>query len=129
MKTLMATVADGEGDFTVLLSSHNVGELERVCDHLVLITEGRVQLAGDIDALLDSHTLADRSQRARPGRTWVIHVDRADRYAHVVAQVGEAAPMPGWEARPVSLEELVLAYLERSQSGASATYPEKELQS
>ena len=39
----------------MLLSSHNVGELERVCDHLVLITEGRVQLAGDIDALLDSH--------------------------------------------------------------------------
>ena len=69
MKTLMATVADGEGDFTVLLSSHNVGELERVCDHLVLITDGRVQLAGDIDDAPRQPPLADRSQHARPGRT------------------------------------------------------------
>ena len=129
MKTLMATVADGEGDFTVLLSSHNVGELERVCDHLILITEGRVQLAGDIDVLLDGHRSLTGPSSHVPEGPGVISVDRADRYAHVVAQVGEAAPMPGWEARPMSLEELVLAYLERSQSGASAAYVEKELQS
>ena len=126
MKTLMATVADG--DLTVLLSSHNVAELERVCDHLVLITGGRVQLAGDIDTLLDTHRSLTGPHTHVPDGPRVIHVDRGDRHAHVVAQVGAAEPMPGWEARPVGLEELVLAYLQRSQSGADPAYVAKELQ-
>ena len=126
MKTLMATVADG--DLTVLLSSHNVAELERVCDYLVLITGGRVQLAGDIDELLDDHRSLTGSNAHVPAGPGVIHVDQGDRHAHVVAQVGAAQPMPGWEARPVSLEELVLAYLQRSHGLADAAYAGKELQ-
>jgi ABC-2 type transport system ATP-binding protein len=46
----------------------------------------------------------------------------------VVARTGAAEPMPGWEAHPVGLEELVLAYLQRSQSGAAPAYLRKELQ-
>lgn len=126
MKTLMATVADG--DLTVLLSSHNVAELERVCDHLILITGGRVQLAGDIDELLDDHRSMTGPNAQVPVGPGVIHVDQGDRHAHVVARVGAAEPMPGWEAHPVSLEELVLAYLQRSQALADTAYAEKELQ-
>jgi ABC-2 type transport system ATP-binding protein len=37
---------------TVLLSSHVLAELEDVCDHLVLLADGRVRLAGDVSALL-----------------------------------------------------------------------------
>jgi ABC-2 type transport system ATP-binding protein len=127
MATLMATVADG--DITVLLSSHNVAELERVCDHLVLITEGRVQLAGDIDELLDSHRSMTGPSTHVPDGPGVIHVNQGDRHAHVIAHVGAAEPMPGWEARPVSLEELVLAYLQRSHGLADTSYARKELQS
>ncbi|WNV86997.1 ABC transporter ATP-binding protein [Umezawaea sp. Da 62-37] len=36
---------------TVLLSSHVLAELEGVCDHLVLLHQGRVLLAGDVDRL------------------------------------------------------------------------------
>jgi ABC-2 type transport system ATP-binding protein len=120
MQTLMATVV--EDDLTVLLSSHNVAELERVCDHLVLIAEGRVHVAGDIDALLASHKLLTGPSAHVPDGPEVIHVDRADRHAHVVARIGEACPMPGWEPHPVSLEELVLAYLKRSQSGTRSAH-------
>lgn len=116
MQMLMATVV--EEDLTVLLSSHNVAELERVCDHLVLIAEGRVQLAGDIDALLDSHKLLTGPGTGVPVGPAVIHVDRADRHAHVLARIDTAHPMPGWEPHAVSLEDLVLAYLRRSQSGS-----------
>jgi ABC-2 type transport system ATP-binding protein len=115
MQTLMATAV--EDDLTVLLSSHNVAELERVCDHLVLIADGRVQLTGDIDALLESHKLLTGPGADVPRGPEVIHVDRGDRHAHVVARIGAAHPMPGWEPRPVSLEDLVLAYLKRSQHG------------
>jgi ABC-2 type transport system ATP-binding protein len=113
MQTLMATVV--EDDLTVLLSSHNVSELERVCDHLVLVADGRVQLAGDIDDLLDSHKLLTGPGTDVPDGPEVIHVDRADRHAHVVARIGAARPMPGWEPHAVSLEDLVLAYLRRAQ--------------
>jgi ABC-2 type transport system ATP-binding protein len=44
-----------EQDITVLLSSHVLAELEDVCDHLVLLTDGRIRLAGDVDALLRAH--------------------------------------------------------------------------
>ncbi|WP_434441412.1 ABC transporter ATP-binding protein [Lentzea sp. E54] len=40
---------------TVLLSSHVLAELEDVCDHLVLLTQGRVRLAGDVSELLRAH--------------------------------------------------------------------------
>ena len=126
MKTLMATVADG--NLTVLLSSHNVAELERVCDYLVLITEGRVQLAGDIDELLNNHRSMTGPSTHIPDGPGVIQVDQGDRHAHVVAHVGSAEPMPGWETHPVSLEELVLAYLQRSHYVADTSYAGKELQ-
>lgn len=118
MQVLMATVA--EENLTVLLSSHNVAELERVCDHLVVIAEGRVQLAGDIDDLLDSHKLLTGPGADVPVGPTVIDVERADRHAHVLARIDSALPMPGWEPHAVSLEDLVLAYLRRSKNGSRA---------
>ncbi|NUR48575.1 MAG: ABC transporter ATP-binding protein, partial [Hamadaea sp.] len=40
---------------SVVLSSHLLGDLERVCDHLVVLAAGRVQLAGDVADLLAEH--------------------------------------------------------------------------
>ena len=51
------TEAVAEEGATVLLSSHVVGDLERVCDYLIIISLGRVQVAGDIEDLLTSHHL------------------------------------------------------------------------
>lgn len=115
MQTLMAAVADD--DITVLLSSHNVAELERVCDYLIVITGGRVQLAGEIDDLLADHRIltgpASPSADNGPG---VIHGTRGDRHANLVVRTGQARVMPGWESHPIGLEDLVLAYLRRAQS-------------
>ncbi|SDU20843.1 ABC transporter ATP-binding protein [Jiangella alkaliphila] len=113
LQVLMATVAD-EG-LTVLLSSHNVAELERVCDHLVVVAGGRVQLVGDVDSLLGAHRVLTGPSTGLPDGPGVIHVDRSDRHAHIVARIGRAEPMPGWAARPIGLEELVLAYLRRAR--------------
>ena len=117
MQALMATVV--EDNVTVLLSSHNVAELERVCDHMVLIAGGRVQVAGDIDALLDSHKLLIGPSARVPDGPEIVHVERSDRQAHVVARIGTAHPLPGWEPHSLSLEDLVLAYLKRSQHNRS----------
>ena len=36
---------------SVVLSSRLVADLERVCDYLILLAEGRVQLSGEVDEL------------------------------------------------------------------------------
>jgi ABC-2 type transport system ATP-binding protein len=112
-QTLMGAVAaDG---VTVLFSSHAVHELERVCDHLVVLNHGRVTLAGDIETLLAEHRLLIGprvdSDPERSGS--VIEAVHSDRHTTLLVRDGAAPVMPGWQAHPVGLEELVLAYLRR----------------
>jgi ABC-2 type transport system ATP-binding protein len=51
------TEAVADGDLSVIMSSHLLHELERVCDHLILLTGSRVQLCGDIDEVLATHRM------------------------------------------------------------------------
>jgi ABC-2 type transport system ATP-binding protein len=55
LATLTSAVADAAGRLTLVLSSHLVADLERVCDHIILLAGSRVQLCGDIDTLLAQH--------------------------------------------------------------------------
>jgi len=109
---MMAMAADG---VSVVLSSHVLSELERVADYLVLMSRGRVQLAGEIDDLLASHRLltgpaAEADRYAE--RLSVVHARRAEAQAHLLVRASADEPVPsGWEAHPVGLEELALAYL------------------
>ena len=49
----MGSVADS--GTTVLLSSHLLADLERVCDYLIVLQAARVQLAGPVDDLVAAH--------------------------------------------------------------------------
>jgi ABC-2 type transport system ATP-binding protein len=127
MATVLAAAAGkGEGEvggMSVVLSSHVLAELERVADYLILVSGGRVQVAGEVDGLLARHRVltgpaaeADRFAQRLP----VVHIRRAKAQAHLLVRTSapdEPVP-PGWEAHPVSLEELVLAYLR--EPGAAA---------
>jgi ABC-2 type transport system ATP-binding protein len=55
LQSVMEAVA--EGGLTVVLSSHLVAELERVCDHVVILAGGGVRLAGSIEQIVGSHRL------------------------------------------------------------------------
>ncbi|NUT35825.1 MAG: ABC transporter ATP-binding protein [Hamadaea sp.] len=112
MRTLIDAVAETE--VTVLLSSHAVGELERVCDHLVLLHQGRLRLAGEIDDLVAGHRVltGPRTDDAREIEG-LVSASHGARQSHLLVRQPVAVPVhPRWEANPVSLEELVLAYLE-----------------
>lgn len=115
LQALMGAVAEEE--LTVLLSSHILPELERVCDYLIVLTSGRVQLAGEIDELLSAHRLltgpSEPTMASAPG---VIHVTRGDRQANAIVRTDGGPVLAGWESRQIGLEELVLAYLHRAPS-------------
>ncbi len=113
MGSLMAVVA--EDGLSVVFSSHVVSELERIADYLVVLNEGRLQLAGDVDALLSTHRvltgpggeMAIKSQRLS-----VVQAKQAAAQTHLLVRMPTADPAPvGWLSAPASLEDLVLAYL------------------
>jgi ABC-2 type transport system ATP-binding protein len=120
MATLMAAVAD-EG-LSVLLSSHVVAELERVCDYLVVLSRGKVQVAGDVDDLLASHGLLTGPAAeldAVAALHDVVHVRSAERQASLLVRVTHRVPTPaGWHFDETNLEELVLSYLRAPTASA-----------
>jgi ABC-2 type transport system ATP-binding protein len=120
LRALMdAVAADG---LTVLLSSHVVAELERVCDHLILLRDGRIRLAADIDELLAGHRLlvgprcGDDELAAIPG---LLRATSGARHTNLLVRTNGGMELhPRWQAHDVSLEEVVLAYLEQPEPAA-----------
>jgi ABC-2 type transport system ATP-binding protein len=122
LAALMAAVAEEE--MSVIFSSHVVAELERVCDYLVVLSAGQVQLAGEVDDLLASHRMLSGPAAEVPAlldRLPVVRTHLAGRQAHLLARLNgdSAASLPrGWEAQAIGLEELVLAYMREPEARA-----------
>ncbi len=99
---------------TVLLSSHLLPDLERICDFLVVLVEGRAELADDVEEILRTHKLvrAPEAGRRALGRQHLI-VDQQATGPLAVATVRLGGPVldPAWEVEDLSLEDVVLAYL------------------
>jgi ABC-2 type transport system ATP-binding protein len=122
MREVMAAAA--EVGLTVLIASHVVSELERLCDWLIVLTAGRVQLAGPADDLIDANRLLT-VPRATPDAELpglIIHRTDSDRHSTVLVRADPARlaaqHRPGWQADPVGFEQLVMAYLQRPSRAA-----------
>jgi ABC-2 type transport system ATP-binding protein len=115
---LTAAVDDG---VSVLLSSHVLVELERTADYLILLSQGRVQVAGEVDDLLAGHRVltGPAAEADTYAERPVVHVRRAEAQAHLLVRATAEDPVPpGWVAHPVGLEELTLAYLREPAAAA-----------
>jgi ABC-2 type transport system ATP-binding protein len=109
---LMEAVADQ--DLTVVLSSHLLGDVERVCDHLVVLDTGRVRLAGDVDELLAAHHLLvgpRRDLRRLPASQRVVQASHTERQTTLLVRTDQPILDPAWTESAVGLEDLVLAYM------------------
>jgi len=121
LQVLMEAVAEEE--ISVLLSSHVVSDLERVCDHVVVLVGSQVRVAGDVDDLLATHHRLSGPRRepetlpADQHVVWASHTDRQSTYV-----VRTAAPVldPAWTVMSLGLEDLVLAYMEGAASRTTA---------
>ena len=130
LQGLMETVA--EHGVTVVLSSHLIADIERVCDYLVVLTAARVRLAGETEALLASHHRLSgprRDARAYPASWEVIEESHTDKQTVLLARTDEEILDPAWTVRPVSLEDLVLAYLRPPNAAEQARCPRLEVAS
>jgi ABC-2 type transport system ATP-binding protein len=115
LRNLLEFVAELE--ISVMLSSHVLSDLEQVCDYLVVLVASRVQLAGEVDALLAvHHRLAGRRGDfdALPVPIELIQAEHTAR--HSTAIVRSELPLPAalTDAQPITLEEMTMAYLTRA---------------
>jgi ABC-2 type transport system ATP-binding protein len=119
MAALMASVAE-EGT-SVVLSSHVVAELEKVCDYLILLAGGRVQVSGEVDSLLAAHhvlTGPTADLAAVTASQDVVITQRADRQSTVLVRAAQLVAPSGWRVDRTNLEELVLSYLRVPEAAA-----------
>ena len=113
----LADVVDEQG-MSVVLSSHLVADLERVCDYLIVLVGSRVQVAGEIDALLATHHRMNGPgpyPLTLPADHEVIEQIRSETETTLLVRTDQAVGGPGWSVEPVSLEDLVLAFMGRAQ--------------
>jgi ABC-2 type transport system ATP-binding protein len=119
LASLTAAVAD-EG-LSVVVSSHLLHDLERVCDHLILLAASRTQLCGDIDEMLAEHRTLVGPRRAaneiEPGLT-VVKATETARQTRLLVRVDGPVLDPSWEVTEVGLEDIVLAYMEQEEAQA-----------
>jgi ABC-2 type transport system ATP-binding protein len=115
LQGLMAYTAEhGAG---VILSSHLVSDLERVCDYLIVLVASRVRVAGEVDDLLASHhrlTGARRDPANLPAGAEVIEDSHTDRQSTLIVCSSTPIDDLSYTVEQLTLEDLVLAYMSQA---------------
>jgi ABC-2 type transport system ATP-binding protein len=121
LQALVGSVA--ESDTTVLLSSHLLADLERVCDYLIVLNSARVQLVGGVDELVASHRqlVGPRHNPSEPitGVAAVIKASHTDRQSTLLVRTDGPINDPQWTVHDMHLEDIILAYLAERETQAT----------
>lgn len=126
IQQLLLTIA--ETNATILLSTHVVTELTGVADYLLLLTQGKLILQGNVDQLISDHCyqIGPRTDQP-PGNDRVIHATHTDNQSTFLVRrdsqqtAGNSSISPSWLTRDVDLSELLLAYLRSDRSARHGT--------
>jgi ABC-2 type transport system ATP-binding protein len=112
LEELMSVVA--QDGLTVVFSANALADVERVCEHVVLLVNGRPRLAGDTEELIESHVVAigPRLEGAAPADGELIESRNAERQTiRLLRGRGPSRIDDGTIVRPATLEEIVLGYM------------------
>jgi ABC-2 type transport system ATP-binding protein len=121
LAALAEAVADG--GLTIVLSSHLIADTERVCDHLILLAESRVQLCGDTETLLAQHRIltGPRKDTTAIARTHsIVREDTTARQTTLLVRLNGPVIDPAWVVDEPNLEEIVLGYMSVGRTGDGA---------
>jgi ABC-2 type transport system ATP-binding protein len=109
--------ATAEQDLSVVLSSHLIADLERVCDYLIVLAGSRVRVAGPVEDLLASHYLLSGPRRepaSLPDGLEAISASHTDVQTTLLVHADGPVLDPAWTVSGVTLEDLVLAYMSQA---------------
>jgi ABC-2 type transport system ATP-binding protein len=115
LQDLMEATADQ--DLSVVLSSHLITDIERVCDYLIVLAGSRVVAAGPAEELLATHHLLSGPRRdpaSLPGGVQVISASHTDVQSTLLVRSTGPVLDPAWTVSEVGLEDLVLAYMSQA---------------
>jgi len=124
-RNFLAALAEASagGDLTIVLSSHLIADIERVCDHLILLAASRVQLCADVETLLAQHRVLtgprkDTTAIARAHT--VVREDTTRRQTTLLVRLNGPVIDPAWAVDEPNLEEIVLGYMSQDDEGDAA---------
>ena len=132
LKTLMAYVARPDSIAasgnapSIILSTHLVSDLERVCDYIVVLTDSQVRLAGELDDIMASHyrvTGARDSVSPLPGWS-IIQTQHYGNQSDYLIRSSAPIEATSQTVSALSLEDIVLGYLESYSDSAINTQEE-----
>ncbi|MFG1870438.1 ABC transporter ATP-binding protein [Micromonospora arborensis] len=116
-----------EQGMSIVMSSHLVADLERVCDYLIVLVASQVRVAGDVDDLLATHhrLVGQRRDTVDLGAGRAL-VEQSHTDVQSTLVVRSTAPIvdPSWQVDQLDLEDIVLAYM----SGAAGNGPDRVLE-
>jgi len=128
LQNLMEFTADQQ--VSVVLSSHLVADLERICDYLIVLVASRVRVAGEVDRLLAAHHLVTGPRRdpgALPGDWEIVSASHTDRQSTLLIRTDAPVHDPAWTVSQVSLEDVVLAYMSQAAGPEPGRKPALEV--
>jgi ABC-2 type transport system ATP-binding protein len=124
LQSLMEHTADQQ--VSVVLSSHLVADLERVCDYLIVLVASRVRVAGEVDRLLAAHHLVTGPRRdpaALPTGWEVVTASHTDRQSTLLIRTEAPIHDPAWTVTQVTLEDMVLGYMSQAADSGHGRKP------
>jgi ABC-2 type transport system ATP-binding protein len=125
-QTFLAALAEAAagGDLTIVLSSHLIADIERTCDHLILLAESQVQLCGDTELLLAQHRILSGPRKdttAIARAHFIVREDTTARQTTLLVRLNGPVIDPAWAVDEPNLEEIVLGYMRAGQAGHGAS--------
>jgi ABC-2 type transport system ATP-binding protein len=120
-REFLASLAEAaaEGGPAVILSSHLLHDLERVCDYLILLSASRTQLCDSIDNIIATHRVLIGPRQKPPAGVTVVKATNAARQTRLLARLDRPVLDPSWDVHEVGLEDIVLAYMGEAASPAN----------
>ena len=121
LQTLMGMFSNSP--MSIVLSSHTIEDVDRICDYLVILIDSNVQLSGGVSDILQTHARLSGPRcdtNTLHSSQEVIEETHTDRQTTVIVRTTERVLDPRWIATPVTIEDIALAYMKRAAGNRSS---------